>query len=38
MFTDILFIDVDLNTIRYDNPRAAQCPVSVPLPADTGCS
>ncbi|MBP0714285.1 conjugal transfer protein TraG N-terminal domain-containing protein [Burkholderia sola] len=38
MFAGIPFIDVDLNTIRYDKARSAQCQVNVPLPADTGWS
>lgn len=38
MFAGIPFIDVDLNTIKYDSSRSAQCQVSVPLPADTGWS
>lgn len=38
MFAGIPFIDVDLNTIRYDNSRSAQCQVSVPQPTDTGWS
>ncbi|MQT88064.1 conjugal transfer protein TraG [Pseudomonas nabeulensis] len=38
MFAGIPFIDVDLNTIRYDQARSAQCQVSVPQPSDTGWS
>jgi hypothetical protein len=38
MFAGIPFIDVDLNTIQYDNSRSAQCQVSVPQPTDTGWS
>ncbi|MCG8277460.1 conjugal transfer protein TraG N-terminal domain-containing protein [Stenotrophomonas sp. NLF4-10] len=38
MFAGIPFIDVDLNTIRYDTSRSAQCQVSVPQPTDTGWS
>lgn len=38
MFAGIPFIDVDLNTIKYDSSRSAQCQVSVPLPTDTGWS
>jgi len=38
MFAGIPFIDVDLNTIQYDNSRSAQCQVSVPQPSDTGWS
>lgn len=38
MFAGIPFIDVDLNTIRYDSSRSAQCQVSVAQPADTGWS
>ncbi|PAU86006.1 conjugal transfer protein TraG [Pseudomonas sp. WN033] len=38
MFAGIPFIDVDLNTIRYDQARSAQCQVNVPLPGDTGWS
>ncbi len=38
MFAGIPFIDVDLNTIRYDQARSAQCQVSVPQPGDTGWS
>ncbi|MBI0473423.1 conjugal transfer protein TraG N-terminal domain-containing protein, partial [Pectobacterium parmentieri] len=29
MFAGIPFIDVDLNTIRYDQARSAQCQISV---------
>ena len=38
MFAGIPFIDVDLNTIRYDQSRSTQCQVSVPEPTDTGWS
>ncbi|MCE9732374.1 conjugal transfer protein TraG N-terminal domain-containing protein [Pectobacterium sp. IFB5596] len=38
MFAGIPFIDVDLNTIRYDQARSAQCQISVPQPEDTGWS
>ncbi|HBO0859736.1 conjugal transfer protein TraG N-terminal domain-containing protein [Pseudomonas aeruginosa] len=38
MFAGIPFIDVDINTIKYDQARSAQCQVSVPLPSDTGWS
>ncbi|WP_020649370.1 conjugal transfer protein TraG N-terminal domain-containing protein [Solimonas variicoloris] len=38
MFAGIPFIDVDLNTIRYDRSRSTQCQVSVPEPTDTGWS
>lgn len=38
MFAGIPFIDVDLNTIKYDQTRSAQCQVSSPQPADTGWS
>ena len=38
MFAGIPFIDVDLNTIQYDQARSAQCQVSVPQPSDTGWS
>ncbi|KGA43392.1 conjugal transfer protein TraG N-terminal domain-containing protein [Pectobacterium brasiliense] len=38
MFAGIPFIDVDLNTIRYDQTRSAQCQISVPHPEDTGWS
>jgi len=38
MFAGIPFIDVDLNTIRYDHSRSTQCQVSVPEPTDTGWS
>lgn len=38
MFAGIPFIGVDLNTIRYDSSRSAQCQVSVPQPTDTGWS
>ncbi|WP_437439226.1 conjugal transfer protein TraG N-terminal domain-containing protein [Dickeya fangzhongdai] len=38
MFAGIPFIDVDLNTIRYDQARSAQCRISVPQPEDTGWS
>lgn len=38
MFAGIPFIDVDLNMIRLDTARSAQCQVNVPQPADTGWS
>ncbi|MEQ9745457.1 conjugal transfer protein TraG N-terminal domain-containing protein [Pectobacterium actinidiae] len=38
MFAGIPFIDVDLNTIKYDQARSAQCQISVPQPEDTGWS
>lgn len=38
MFAGIPFIDVDLNTIKYDQARSTQCQVSVPQPTDTGWS
>jgi len=38
MFAGIPFIDVNLDTIKYDQSRSAQCHVSVPLPTDTGWS
>ncbi|MFJ5483629.1 conjugal transfer protein TraG N-terminal domain-containing protein [Pectobacterium actinidiae] len=38
MFAGIPFIDVDLDTIKYDQARSAQCQISVPQPGDTGWS
>ena len=38
MFAGIPFIDVDLNTIHYDQARSAQCQVNVPQPTETGWS
>lgn len=38
MFAGIPFIDVDLNTIKYDQARSTQCQVGVPQPTDTGWS
>ncbi|VFR23929.1 putative membrane protein [plant metagenome] len=38
MFAGIPFIDIDLNTIKYDQARSAQCQVNVPQPTDTGWS
>lgn len=38
MFAGIPFIDVNLNTIKYDQARSAQCQVSVPEPTETGWS
>ena len=38
MFAGIPFIDVDLNTIKYDRSRSTQCQVNVPEPTDTGWS
>lgn len=35
MFAGIPFIDVELNTIEFDNTRSTQCQVSVPKPEDT---
>ena len=36
MFAGIPFIDVDLNTISFDQSRSSQCQVNVPAPGDTG--
>ncbi|CAP41713.1 MULTISPECIES: conjugal transfer protein TraG N-terminal domain-containing protein [Pseudomonadota] len=36
MFAGIPFIDVDLNTISFDQSRSSQCQVNVPAPSDTG--
>ncbi|RWT23334.1 conjugal transfer protein TraG [Raoultella planticola] len=38
MFAGIPFIDVDLNTISFDQSRSSQCQVNVPAPSDTGWS
>jgi hypothetical protein len=38
MFAGIPFIDVDLDMVRFDESRSAQCQVNVPQPADTGWS
>ncbi|CAD2254560.1 conjugal transfer protein TraG N-terminal domain-containing protein [Xanthomonas arboricola] len=38
MFAGIPFIDVDLNTIKYDQTRSTQCQVNMPEPAATGWS
>ncbi|MBK9427187.1 MAG: conjugal transfer protein TraG N-terminal domain-containing protein [Gammaproteobacteria bacterium] len=38
MFAGVPFIDIDLNTIQYDQARSAQCQVSVPRPTETGWS
>ena len=38
LFAGVLFIPVDLSTIRFDTTRSAQCQVSVPQPNDTGWS
>lgn len=38
LFTGIPFIPVDLNTIKFDTTRSAQCQVSTPQPTDTGWS
>lgn len=38
MFAGIPFIDVDLNTIKYDTARSSQCQVNVPQPNNTGWS
>ncbi|EKY3920610.1 conjugal transfer protein TraG N-terminal domain-containing protein [Enterobacter hormaechei] len=38
MFAGIPFIDVDLNTISFDQSRSRQCQVNVPAPGDTGWS
>ncbi|UTW12350.1 conjugal transfer protein TraG N-terminal domain-containing protein [Marinobacterium rhizophilum] len=36
LFAGIPFIDVDLNTLRFDASRSQQCQVNVPAPSDTG--
>ncbi|GLU38936.1 conjugal transfer protein TraG N-terminal domain-containing protein [Pseudomonas sp. NBRC 100443] len=36
LFAGVPFIDVDLNTIKYDRSRSTQCQVNVPEPTDTG--
>ncbi|RMR01987.1 putative membrane protein [Pseudomonas savastanoi pv. glycinea] len=38
MFAGIPFINVDLNTIKYDQTRSTQCQVNMPEPAATGWS
>lgn len=38
MFAGIPFINVDLNTISFDQSRSRQCQVNVPAPGDTGWS
>jgi hypothetical protein len=38
MFAGIPFIDVDLNMIRLDDSRSAQCQTSAPQPSQTGWS
>lgn len=38
MFAGIPFIDVDLNTIQYDQARSTQCQTNVPEPRETGWS
>lgn len=38
MFAGIPFIDVDMNTINFDQSRSSQCQVSVPTPDQTGWS
>lgn len=38
MFAGIPFIDVDLDTIKYDQARSSQCQVNVPDPSETGWS
>jgi len=38
MFAGMPFIDIDLNTIKYDQSRSTQCQVSVPEPGNTGWS
>ncbi|WP_434025735.1 conjugal transfer protein TraG N-terminal domain-containing protein [[Pseudomonas] boreopolis] len=38
MFAGIPFIDVDFNTIKYDQARSTQCQVRVPEPTETGWS
>lgn len=35
-FAGIPFIDVNLNTISFDQSRSSQCQVNVPAPGDTG--
>lgn len=36
MFAGIPFLDMDLNTISFDQSRSTQCQVNVPAPEDTG--
>nr|WP_067297505.1 conjugal transfer protein TraG N-terminal domain-containing protein [Marinobacterium profundum] len=38
LFAGMPFIDVDLNTLRFDDSRSRQCQVQVPAPSDTGWS
>ncbi|MDX3928983.1 MAG: conjugal transfer protein TraG N-terminal domain-containing protein [Shinella sp.] len=38
MFAGIPFIDVDLNTVQFDDSRSTQCQVNAPQPNDTGWS
>ncbi|KXU38318.1 conjugal transfer protein TraG [Ventosimonas gracilis] len=38
MFAGMPFIDIDLNTIKYDQSRSTQCQVNVPEPSNTGWS
>lgn len=38
MFAGIPFIDININTIKYDRARSTQCQVNVPLPSNTGWS
>jgi len=38
MFAGMPFIDIDLNTIKYDQSRSVQCQVNVPEPGNTGWS
>lgn len=35
MFAGVPFIDVDLNTIAFDDTRSTQCQVSIATPQDT---
>ncbi len=38
MFAGIPFIDVDLDTLRFDSSRSMQCEINAPEPNDTGWS
>ncbi|MCL6692274.1 conjugal transfer protein TraG N-terminal domain-containing protein [Pseudomonas sp. R3.Fl] len=38
MFAGIPFIDVDFNTLQFDQSRSTQCQVNAPQPAKTGWS
>ncbi|GLU39213.1 conjugal transfer protein TraG N-terminal domain-containing protein [Pseudomonas sp. NBRC 100443] len=38
MFAGIPFIDVDFNTLQFDQSRSTQCQVNAPQPAETGWS